>query len=59
MDYKHWFEEFKQLPSLTQIALMVFVLVMVLLLVTFPTSGTNIIAFLVALKMLASQQSHR
>jgi len=53
MDRNHWLEEFKQLSPATQIALVIFALAMVLLLVAFPTSGTSIIAFLAALKMLA------
>jgi len=53
MDRTHWFEEFKQLSPVTQVALVILVLAMVLLLVAFPTSGTSIITFLAALKMLA------
>jgi uncharacterized membrane protein len=53
MDQNHWFEEFKQLSPATQIALVILALAMVLLLVTFPTSGTSIITFLAALKVLA------
>ena len=53
MERTHWLEEFKQLSPATQVALVIFALAMVLLLVAFPTSGTSIIAFLAALKMLA------
>ncbi len=53
MERTHWLEEFKQLSPATQVALVIFALTMVLLLVAFPTSGTSIIAFLAALKMLA------
>jgi hypothetical protein len=53
MDQNHWFEKFKQLSPVTQIALVILTLVMILLLVAFPTSGTSIITFLAALKMLA------
>jgi hypothetical protein len=53
MDRTHWLEEFKQLSPFTQVALVLFALAMVLLLMAFPTSGTSIIAFLAALKMLA------
>ncbi len=52
MDRTHWLEEFKQLSPVTQVALVIFALAMVLLLVAFPTSGTSIITFLAALKML-------
>jgi hypothetical protein len=55
MDSKHWFKEFKQLSPVTQITLVVFTLSMVLLLAAFPASGTSIITFLVALKMLAAR----
>lgn len=52
MDYDHLLEQFKHLPSPTQVALVIFTLVMILLLVAFPASGTSIITFLAALKML-------
>jgi hypothetical protein len=55
MDWKHLFEEFKQLSPVTQVALVVFMLAMVLLLSVYPASGTSIITFLVALKMLAAR----
>jgi len=53
MNRPHWLEEFKQLSPFTQVALILFALAMVLLLIAFPTSGTSIITFLAALKMLA------
>jgi hypothetical protein len=53
MDRPHWLEEFEQLSPFTQVALVIFALAMVLLLIAFPTSGTSIITFLAALKMLA------
>jgi hypothetical protein len=53
MDMTHWLEEFKQLTPFTQIALILFAMAMVVLLIAFPTSGTSIITFLAALKMLA------
>jgi len=52
MDQNHWFEKFKHLSSVTQVALVILALVLVLLLVAFPASGTSIITFLAALKML-------
>jgi len=53
MDKTHWLEEFKQLSPFTQIALILLAMAMVTLLIAFPTSGTSIITFLAALKMLA------
>ncbi len=53
MGWNHWLEEFKQFSPVTQVALVIFALLMVLLLVTYPTSGTSIITFLAALKILA------
>lgn len=53
MDQNHWFEKFKRLSSVTQVTLVIFALALVLLLIAFPASGTSIITFLAALKMLA------
>ena len=53
IDRTRWLAAFKQLSPVTQVALVIFVLIMILLLVAFPTSGTSIIAFLAALKILA------
>lgn len=55
MDCKHWFKEFQQLSPVTQVTLVVFALAIVLLLAVVPTSGTSIITFLMALKMLAAR----
>lgn len=49
-------EEFKRLPPATQMALVIFALTVIVLLVFFPSAGTSIITFLVALKMLDNQQ---
>jgi hypothetical protein len=59
MSVKQLVEDFQQLPPATQVALVVFMLLVVVLVVFFPAAGTSIITFLVALKMLASQQSNR
>lgn len=56
MSLKQGGEHFKQLPPATQVALIVCMLVIVVLLVVYPTAGTSIITFLVALNMLATQQ---
>jgi hypothetical protein len=56
MSVRQLVEDFQQLPPATQVALVVFVLLVVVLLVFFPAAGTSIITFLVALKMLATQQ---
>jgi hypothetical protein len=53
MEQNHWFEKFKQLSPVTQVALIILALAMVLVLVAFPATGTSIITFLAALKMLA------
>ncbi len=55
MSLKNIIEQLKHLPPATQVALVAFVLTVVVLLVFFPSAGTSIIAFLVALKMLANQ----
>ena len=52
-DQTRWLAAFKQLPPVTQVALVIFTSAMLLLLVAVPTSSTSIITFLVALKMLA------
>ena len=56
MSVRQLVEDFKQLPPATQVALVVFVLLVVVLLVFFPAAGTSMITFLVALKMLTTQQ---
>lgn len=56
MSLKSVVEQFKRLPPATQVALVVFALTVVALLVFFPSAGTSIITFLVALKVLNNQQ---
>ena len=56
MNLEHLTDQFKQLSPATQVALVVFALVVVVLLVLYPAAGTSIIAFLVAFKMLNNQQ---
>ncbi len=56
MNPKQLAEGFQQLPSATQVALVILALVIVVLLVVYPTAGTSIITFLVALKVLATQR---
>ena len=56
MSFKQGLEQFKQLSPATQVALIVLVLAVVVLLVFYPASGTSIITFLVALKMLGAHQ---
>jgi cell division protein FtsW (lipid II flippase) len=56
MGLKQDVEHFKQLPPVTQVALVVFALVVVVLLVVYPAAGTSLITFLVALKMLLTRQ---
>ena len=55
MRVKQGVEYFQHLPLATQVALIVFALVVVMLLAIYPTAGTSIIAFLVALKMLITR----
>jgi hypothetical protein len=55
MSLKNITEQFKRLPPATQVALVVFALTVVALLVFFPSAGTSIITFLVALKMLTTR----
>jgi hypothetical protein len=55
MSLKQLVEQLKGLSPATQVALVVFTLVIVVLLVVYPTAGTSIIAFLVALKMLITR----
>lgn len=55
MNEKHLLEELKQLPPATQVALVLLALVLVLLLAFVPTVGTNILAFLIALKTLTTR----
>jgi hypothetical protein len=55
MNMKQTFEELKQLPPATQVALVLFALVLVLLLAFVPTVGTSILAFLVAFKTLTTR----
>ncbi len=54
MNLKQAFEELKQLPPVTQVSVVLFALVLLLLLAVVPTLGTSIIAFLVALKTLTT-----
>jgi hypothetical protein len=54
MNLKQLVEDFQQLSPATQVALLAFALVIVVLMVFFPAAGTSIMTFLVALKMLAS-----
>jgi hypothetical protein len=55
MSLKNIIEQFKRLPPTTQVALVVFALTVIVLLVFFPSAGTSIITFLVALKMLTTR----
>jgi hypothetical protein len=55
MNIKQTLEELKQLPPATQIAVILFALVLLVLLAVIPTLGTSIIAFLVALKTLTTR----
>jgi hypothetical protein len=55
MHLKETLEEFKQLPTATQVVLVLFVLVLVILLAVFPTMSTSILAFLVALKAITTR----
>ena len=55
MNLKQTLEELRQLPPATQVALVLFVLVLVILLAVFPTMGTSILAFLVALKAITTR----
>ncbi len=52
MNPKQLVEDFQQLSPATQVALVVFALVVIVLLVVFPAAGTTLITFLVGLKML-------
>lgn len=49
-------EQFKQLSPATQIALVTSITVIVVLLAFFPAVGTNIVTFLIALKILITQR---
>lgn len=49
-------EQFKQLSPVTQIALIMSITVIVVLFAFFPAVGTNIVTFLIALKMLTTQR---
>lgn len=55
MNLKQTLEELKQLPPATQVVLVLVVLALVLLLAVVPTMGTNILAFLVALKAITTR----
>ena len=55
MSLKSGLEHFKRFPPVTQVALIVLALVVVVLLAVYPAAGTAIISFLVALKMLLKQ----
>jgi len=59
MSVKQLVEDFQQLPPATQVALVVFILLVVVLVVFLPAAGASIVTFMVTLKMLASQQSNR
>ncbi len=52
MNVQQFLEYFRQLPPSTQIAVIVVVLVILVVVVVFPAAGTNIITFLLGLKML-------
>jgi K+ transporter len=55
MNLKDALEELKQLPPATQVAVVLFSLVLLVLLAVVPTLGTSILAFLVALKTLTTR----
>lgn len=55
MHLKEALEEFKQFSPATQIVLVVCTLALLMLLVVFPTAGTSILAFLVAIKTLTTR----
>ncbi len=57
MNLKYMVEQFKRLDSITQIALISFVLVVIVLVIYYPAGGSSIIAFLIALKTLLTKQS--
>lgn len=50
MQPKQLIKEFEQLAPATQVTLIVFALVLIVLLVVFPAAGTSIITFLVTLR---------
>ena len=52
MNVQQFLEYFRQLPPSTQIAVIVGVLVIIVGISLFPATGTNIITFLLGLKML-------
>jgi len=56
VNLKHFIEQFKLLSPITQVTLIVFAGMVIVLLVFFPSAGTSIITFLLALKMLVTQQ---
>ncbi len=55
MSVKQLVEHFKRLPPTTQVSLVIFALIVVVLLVIYPAAGTSIVTFLVALKMLTTR----
>jgi hypothetical protein len=55
MNLKQSLEELKQLPPATQVVLVIFALVVLLLLAFVPTMGTSVLAFLVALKAITTR----
>lgn len=52
MNAQQFLEYFRQLSPSTQIAMIVFVLVIMMVVVVFPAAGTNLITFLLGIKML-------
>jgi hypothetical protein len=52
MTVQQLLEYFRRLPPSTQIAVIVGILVIIVGVAAFPTTGTNIITFLLGLKML-------
>jgi hypothetical protein len=56
MDLKYLTEQFKRLTPITQIALIILALVVIALVIYYPTAGSSIIAFLIALKTLFTKQ---
>ncbi len=52
MNAQQFLEYFRQLPPSTQMVLIVFVLVIIVIVIVFPGAGTNMITFLMGIKML-------
>lgn len=57
MNLKYIVEQFKRLAPITQIALIIFALIVIVLVMYYPAAGSSIIAFLIALKTLWIKQS--